>query len=133
MLHGGCLCGAVRYQVVEPFQSFVFCHCSRCRKASGSAHTSNLRVAPTEFAWTSGQDLVVRFDLPSARSFSNTFCTRCGSPLPHLTRSGREVIVPAGSLDAEPAIRPQCHAHWSSRAAWTCSGDDLPRFPGAPS
>lgn len=125
-LQGGCLCGAVRYQVEEPFAAFVHCHCSRCRKATGSAHASNLRVAPNQFAWTSGQGLVVRFDLPSARSFANSFCSHCGSPLPHLTRSGREVILPAGSLDREPAKRPQAHAFWNSRVSWTCGQGDLP-------
>ena len=75
-------------------------------------------------------DKTESFDLPSA--FSRAFCSRCGSPLPHLTRSGREIIVPAGSLDGEPPLQPQCHAHWSSRASWTCSGDHLPRFPEAP-
>jgi hypothetical protein len=133
ILRGSCLCGGVTYRVAEPFRSFILCHCSRCRKDTGSAHTSNLRVGSDQITWTSGQELIVRFDLPSARSFSRAFCLQCGSPLPHLTRSGREVIVPAGSLDAEPSIHPQCHAHWSSRASWTCDGDALPRFDAAPS
>lgn len=131
-LRGSCLCGAVKYQVAEPFLTFLHCHCSRCRKATGSAHASNLRVAPDQFNWIAGEDLAVRFDLPSARSFATTFCSRCGSPLPHRTRSGREVIVPAGSLDSEPALPPQGHAYWNSRARWSCSVADLPHFDEAP-
>ncbi|MFZ1887068.1 MAG: GFA family protein [Candidatus Binataceae bacterium] len=128
-LPGSCLCGAVTYRVSGPFLNFVHCHCSRCRKATGSAHASNLLVVPEQFAWSSGQELVVRYDLATAHSFATTFCSRCGSPLPHFTRSGREVIVPAGSFDAEPPIHPRSHAHWSSRAAWSCSQEDLPRSP----
>jgi hypothetical protein len=53
---GSCLCGAVTYEVSKLFLSFVHCHCSRCCKATGSAHASNLRVPPDQFSWTSGQE-----------------------------------------------------------------------------
>ena len=127
-LRGSCLCGAVTYTAKAPFLRFAHCYCSRCRKATGSSHASNLYVSPDRFTWTSGQDLVVRFDLPSAKSFATTFCRNCGAPLPHHTRSGREVVVPAGSLDDPPSLRPQAHIFWSSRAAWTCGIADLPKF-----
>lgn len=132
IFHGSCLCGAVTYQVKPPLLRFVYCHCSRCRKATGSAHASNLRVAPANFAWISGQDNAVRFDLPSALSFATAFCKRCGSPLPRLTRDGQTMMVPAGSLDEDPGLRPQARIFWGSRAPWSCSGDELPRFPERP-
>jgi hypothetical protein len=132
VLRGSCLCGAVTYRVEAPFLRFAHCHCARCCKATGSAHASNLYVDPSRFAWTSGRDVIVRFDLPSARSFATTFCRTCGSPLPHHTRSGREVVVPAGSLDVEPAIRPRARIFWESRKSWTCEGDRLPQFAEYP-
>lgn len=101
-LRGGCLCGAVAYEVKAPYLRFAHCYCSRCRKATGASHASNLYVSPERFTWTSGQDLVVRFDLPSAKSFATTFCRRCGGPLPHHTRSGREIIVPASRISVTP-------------------------------
>jgi hypothetical protein len=94
---GSCLCRAVKYQIQPPFVTFGHCHCSRCRKASGSAHTWNLIADPIHFRWTSGEDFVVRYDLSEARSFATSFCRRCGSPVPHATRSGRDVIVRAVS------------------------------------
>jgi len=75
--------------------------------------------------------MTVGFDLPEAQSFATTFCSRCGSPLPHLTRSGRSVIVPAGSLDTEPSSRPECNAYWDSRASWMCGEGELPRLSAA--
>ena len=129
-LRGSCLCGAVTYEVWGPFTVFGHCHCSRCRKATGSAHSTGLYASPTSFSWLTGGDHVVRFDLPSARSFSTAFCRTCGAPLPHPTRSGRELIVPAGSLDGDPGIRPDSHIHWGSRAEWSCGPDSLPRFGG---
>ena len=126
IVHGSCLCGAVGYEVRLPFSRFVNCHCSRCRKATGSAHSANAAVAPDAFAWTRGAEAVVRYDLPTAKSFANAFCRTCGSSLPHPTRSGREVIIPAGTLDDDPGVAPTEHVHWASRAAWLPAGE-LPR------
>jgi len=132
ILYGSCVCGTVTYQVVAPFLRFAHCHCSRCRKATGSSHATNLYVVPSQFKWTSGQKSVVRYDLPTARSFANTFCRSCGSPLPHHTRSGKEVVVPAGSLDDEPSLKPQADIFWGSRAPWGCGGNALPQFAEYP-
>ena len=126
-LRGSCLCGAVTYEVRAPFIRFAHCHCARCRKKTGSAHATNLYVAPDHFRWTAGQELTRRWDLPTAKSFATTVCTRCGGPMPHLTRSGREMVIPAGTLDDVPSISPRGRIYWASRAPWSCDGDDLPR------
>jgi len=117
-LEGSCLCGAVTYEVYEPFDHFLSCHCSRCRKATGTAHAANAVVKPEAFRWTKGEGELVRYDLTTARSFATTFCKHCGSPMPHLTGSKMRVIVPAGSLDDEPRAKPSVHAYWESRALW---------------
>jgi hypothetical protein len=126
IITGSCLCGAVAYEVRGPFAHFVHCHCSRCRKASGASHATNALVAPEAFRWTRGEAELQRFDLPEAASFATGFCRRCGSPMPHLSRSGRALIVPAGTFDADPGEKPSRHVHWSSRAPWTGSPGDLP-------
>lgn len=123
---GGCLCGMVAYEVRLPLLRFVNCHCLRCRKASGSSHAANAVVTPEAFRWTRGGDGVRRFDLPGARSFSVAFCEACGSQLPHATRSGREVIVPCGGLDADPEQKPSAQVQWSSRAPWIEDAGGLP-------
>jgi hypothetical protein len=125
-VRGGCLCRSVAFEADLPFVKFVKCHCSRCRSATGSAFAANAYVLPAAFRWTSGQENLVRFDLPEARSFSTSFCRRCGSPLPHSTRSGREVIIPAGSFLDDPGTSPTLDACWSSRARWLSDAHDLP-------
>lgn len=125
-LVGSCLCGAVRYEITAPFIRFAHCHCRRCCKATGTGHATNLYVAPENFAWMAGREQTVRFDLPSAHSFATTFCRNCGSPLPHHTRSGHEIVVPAGSLDVQPDSSPRARIFWGSRMPWTCE-DALPR------
>src|SRR4051812_24752483 len=132
VLDGSCLCGAVTYSVRAPFLRFAHCHCARCRKATGTGHATNLYVAPDRFEWTSGQASTVRFDLPTARSFATTFCRACGSPLPHHTRSGREVVVPAGSLDQIPDMAPQARIFWDSRVTWSCASDDVQTYGALP-
>lgn len=126
VIRGSCLCGAVGFEAHPPVTTFVGCWCSRCRKASGSVQAMNVYVPPEAFRWTRGEDLVIRFDLPAARSFSTAFCGRCGAPMPHATRSGREVIIPAGALDDDPGARPSAALHWRSRAAWAPATIDLP-------
>ena len=131
-LSGSCLCGVVTYQVTAPFLRFAHCHCLRCRKATGTGHATNLYVVPDQFAWTSGKEATIRFDLTTARSFSTTFCQYCGSPLPHHTRSGREIVVPAGSLDHGPDLEPQARIFHDSRVSWSCTDDGLPQYAELP-
>ena len=80
-LTGSCLCGAVTYQLSPPFLQFVHCHCSRCRKATGTAHATNLYTHPDNFTWTSSDDNVARYDLPSAKSFAKYTQLRSGHPM----------------------------------------------------
>lgn len=120
-ISGSCLCGLIEYEVQEPFLRVVHCHCTRCQKASGSSHLTNIYVFPENLFWISGKEKLVRFDLPSARSFSTTFCSQCGSPLPHHTRSGREIIIPAGSLDSNLNIGVAEHSFWEARPSWSCA------------
>jgi hypothetical protein len=126
VIFGSCLCGSVRYEVRKPYLRFAHCYCGRCRKATGSSHATNLYVEPSQFSWLVGEHLTKRFDLPTAKSFATTVCTSCGGPLPHFTRSGREVVIPAGTLDTVPDILPQANIFWHSRASWSCSGGDIP-------
>jgi hypothetical protein len=124
-VHGSCLCGSVAFAVDLPFADFRHCHCSRCRKATGTAHATNAVVKASALHWLKGEEQVVRYDLPTARSFATAFCRRCGSPLPHLTRSGREAILPAGCFDDKLQVMPNRHVHWASRVEWYVHGDDL--------
>lgn len=122
---GSCLCGEVAFEVEGPFDRFLNCHCSRCRKASGTPHSCEVIVKAASLRWVRGETSVGRFDLPAARSFATAFCKICGSPLPHLTRSGREAIVPAGAFDDPLGTAPDRHVHWSSRADWYIHGEAL--------
>ncbi len=128
MLRGSCLCGAVQYEVSGEPSRFYHCHCSRCRKATGTGHASNLFLQPATLKWVKGEDNMHWFKLPGAKRFSRRFCVTCGSPLPRQVPDSDIVIIPAGSLDSEPTIAPQARIFTGSRATWSCSGDELPTF-----
>jgi hypothetical protein len=130
-LSGSCLCGGVRYTVSGEAQRFYHCHCSRCRKASGTGHASNLFVQGT-LTWNSGEELIRTFKLPEAARFANSFCEICGSRMPRFIEKVGMVFIPAGSLDDEPDLRPQARIFLDSRAKWSCDEAALPGFEQYP-
>jgi hypothetical protein len=89
-------------------------------------------VAGEQFRWTSGEDLVRRYEVPDAKYFCTAFCSRCGSSLPWKTRDGRFYLVPAGTLDEEPGEPVQRTIYWGSRASWYEPVDALPIYDELP-
>jgi hypothetical protein len=130
---GSCLCGEVRYEITGHLGIFQYCHCSRCRKFSGSAFAANLLVAPKQFHWLSGEDLVGRYELSEAKHFATSFCKKCGSSLPWLSQTGKAVIVPAGTLDEDPGIKPSQSIFTASAADWFEEPHNLPHYDEMPS
>ncbi len=129
---GSCACGAVRYAIRPPYLGFLQCHCSRCRKATGSAHATNLFLPADQLAWEAGQEHARTFELSTAEYWNHAFCDVCGSSLPWLTRTGRAYVVPAGTLDEDPGVRPTTTVFWDSRAAWHTPHADLETFAEGP-
>lgn len=129
MITGGCMCGAVRFEVEDDFQQFFLCYCEQCRKMTGSAHASNLFTRLDNIQWLQGKELIKHYEHPT-RIFSQVFCTECGSPLPFVSKSGKALIVPAGSLDAEPSKKPDAQIFCKEQTEWHKAGIETPKFPG---
>ena len=129
---GSCLCGAVTYQFHGPEHVFQYCHCSRCRKVSGSAHSANIIIDTANFEWLSGEEFLGRYEPPEAKHFATSFCKKCGSSLPWLSQSGRGIIVTAGTLDEDPGISPTQNIYFGSRAPWRAEVADLPQHDELP-
>ncbi|MDO9362528.1 MAG: GFA family protein [Sphingopyxis sp.] len=128
---GSCLCGTVRFEVTGGFDAFFLCHCSRCRKNSGSAHGANLFAASATIDWLSGAEKVTSYHLPETQH-ARAFCKTCGSALPSLQMDGALLVVPAGSLDTPADIRPMAHICCASRADWDVDLSDIPHMDGLP-
>lgn len=130
MITGGCLCGGVRYAIAQARASIQLCHCESCRRAQGTAFAANLPVAASDFQWRAGESLLR--DYESSPGKHRLFCGRCGSPL--ISRrddTPNAVRVRAGTLDADPLLRPASHAFVAQAAPWLAAGPDLPVYPGA--
>ncbi len=121
-ISGSCLCGEVTFVVSGEVSAFHLCHCTRCRRSTGSAHASNIFTKPENIAWLSGEDKIHRYEHPSAKTFAKQFCAQCGSGLPYINRPGTALVIPAGSLQGDPGVVPEDNIFWDSRAAWYDQG-----------
>jgi hypothetical protein len=127
LITGGCLCRGVRYEVHGPFLRANHCHCSRCRRHTGTAHSTQGRVRRADFRLISGEELI-RVYTPEGGAVK-AFCTVCGSSLFGGTwPEGDEVSIRLGSVDGDPGIRPGFHTFVASKAVWEEITDDLPQF-----
>jgi len=123
---GSCLCGAVQYEVAGEPQRFHHCYCSRCRKATGTGHASNIMIRPGQLHWIRGEELIRYYKVQGAQRFANCFCSVCGGRLPRYVKETDMIVIPAGSLDSDPAIKPGARIFWGSRASWSCGDDGVP-------
>lgn len=130
-LSGTCLCGAVRYEITGSEGRFWHCHCQRCRKATGTGHASNVLLKPDKVKWT-GEELLKRFKVPDARVFATVFCTNCGSLMPRVAPDMSIAVIPAGTLDNDPGLRPEARIFQGSRAAWSCDDSEVPGYDTYP-
>lgn len=128
---GGCLCGAVRFEVIGRFEAFFLCHCTRCRHATGSAHAANLFSGTARVRWAAGGHEVRTFRLSETRH-ARAFCGACGSPVPSVQLNGALLVVPAGSLDAPQGLPTPSHIHCADGAAWAEHLATAPRFAQLP-
>ena len=131
-LTGSCLCGEVGYRITGTPLQMVNCHCENCRRARSAAYASNLFVPMKQFHWTRGEQQVVSYRLPGTPSFATAFCRRCGSDLPRVTKGEAVVVVPAGTLDGDPGVRPEAHICVAEKAPWFEITDNLPRYEEMP-
>lgn len=130
MIHGSCLCGKVRYQLATCPQFINHCHCAMCRKASGAGFGTFVHADGQHFTWVSGEEVIQ--DYESSPGNFRPFCRVCGSRVPVLENEGAEVIIPAGTLDTDPTLRPIVHFHVASKAPWVLPADGLPQFSDFP-
>lgn len=112
---GRCLCGARAYEIDGDIDGVLVCHCSLCRKASGSNGLAILKVAAERFRWVRGEDHAVTFTLRP--TYSITRCRTCGTPLPAET-DAQHVYVTAGTLDAPLGRGVRTRMFCASRADW---------------
>ncbi len=128
LLAGKCLCGAVHYEVADEFLYAANCHCSNCRRATGSAFKPFAGIERAKLAIVRGADSLMLFGDATG---NDTHCGTCGSLLFSVVRDGAFIHVAVGTLVDAPSIRPDKHIFVGSKAPWFTITDDLPQFEDA--
>ena len=127
MYEGSCLCRNVRYEISGELGEFGCCHCTSCRKASGSAYAANAPTERADFHLLSGQDTLREYE--SSPGKFRVFCSACGSPIYAYLSSSPDVLrIRLGSLDTPFERKPLAHTFVSAKASWEPISDDLPHF-----
>jgi hypothetical protein len=129
VLTGGCLCGAVRFELTEPPSGAVYCHCTRCQRRTGTAASPSARVDGRAFRIVRGAELVKGWTPPDG-GYEKCFCSECGghlfsrNPIDH-----NQLGVRMGTFDGDPGVRPSARQFLAYAAPWEPIPDDgLERF-----
>ncbi len=131
MHKGSCLCGAIEYEIAGELGPIVACHCSRCRKASGSAFNAMSPVAAANLRIVKGQEYVR--DYRNAAGVSRLFCCTCGSQLFGKRDSMPETVrVRIGTLDTPVNSKISAHVFVGSKAGWDEILDGMPQHQERP-
>ena len=128
-LTGGCLCGAVRFEVTEPLVSSGYCHCTRCQRRTGTAASPGARIAPGSLRVLSGEEHIRAYE--PDEGFAKVFCSACGSALWSRSQEDPDIFsIRLGAFDDDPGIRPTYRQFVAYAAPWEPIPDDgLERFP----
>ena len=128
-IEGGCLCGAVRYEITGSLGDAASCQCSMCRREHGAAFGTYAGVDPANFRWASGEAFVTVYE--SSPGGGRCFCSKCGSTL-GAVQGGKLGWITLGTVDGDPGVRPQAHIFTGSKAPWYEITDNLPQFEAWP-
>ena len=132
LLHGACLCGAVRFTLTPPTDFAAHCHCASCRRSHGAAFVTWTSVPAARFAFEAGEDEVTWYRSSSTIEWG--FCRRCGASMlyraiaeghaekPKLDRM-YVTVASLDGIDRSPAV----HVSYEELAPWLVERDGLPK------
>ena len=129
VIAGGCLCGAVRFEVSDTFDRVAHCHCTMCQRAHGAAFVTWAAVPKDRVRVTSGDTELVHYR--SSEIGTRSFCRSCGSSMFCTLDTHPGVVdVALACLAPGHGAVPRAHIFWDDRAAWVEVTDRLPRLGG---
>ena len=122
-ISGGCLCGAVTYEITGPLRPVIACHCTQCRKTSGH-HVAATSAARGDLSITGEVTWYL-----SSETAKRGFCGVCGSNL-FWDGGGQNLSIFAGTLDGDPDIRLAGHIFCDDKGSYYEITDDVPKAGG---
>lgn len=127
MYQGSCLCGAIRIELAGGIDSIIHCHCSLCRKNSGTAYATNGFINTNELTVIDPDGKLGHYQTSPGKR--RHFCTVCASPVYSSNEQNpTKLRLRLGILDSDISERPQSHNFIGSKANWDDLDANLPRF-----
>mgnify|MGYP005810478597 CR=1 FL=1 len=127
MYLGKCLCGAVSVEIKGSISDIIHCHCSLCRKNSGTAYATNGFINSKDFEIVAGKNNLTSFSFKEGRN--RHFCSSCGSPVYSSNADDPSRLrIRLGILDSDISERPISHNFVSSKGNWEDLDAQLPRY-----
>ena len=125
-VRGSCLCGKVEYEIDGQPSKVWLCHCSKCRRSTGSAFHSSAICRVDQFNWLRGEQEISEYrDTPG---YVVRFCRNCGSPVPSYLSDYNAVFLHVGALGPGLKTDLSHHIFVDSKAPWLDLHDDLPKY-----
>ncbi|MEZ8326107.1 GFA family protein, partial [Vibrio cyclitrophicus] len=121
-----CLCGSIQLSLKGSVSNIIHCHCSLCRKASGSAYATNGFIEAENLILTDADNTLTYYE--SSEGKRKYFCNTCGSPIYSSNdQSPKRLRLRLGILDTDISERPISHNFVTSKANWEDLDAQLPR------
>ena len=131
MHQGSCLCGSVAYEINGDLGPILYCHCSRCRKANGSAFAAVVPVPSSNFSIVKGVDFLRTYQ--SESGVQRIFCSNCGSPIIGRRENAPETVrLRIGTLNTPLKTKVSGHIFVGSKAEWYEIHDEIPQYRERP-
>lgn len=129
---GGCLCGAVRYEVEGELLRAARCHCDDCRRSTGAAFATNVFVPADALKIVQGETKTYQHRTDSGSTMTRAFCADCGSPLYGFSSANEATrSIRVGAIDDASFVKPQIEVFTARKLACTTLGDDTEHFAEA--
>ncbi|NVJ66552.1 MAG: GFA family protein [Gammaproteobacteria bacterium] len=129
MYQASCLCKQIRIFINGPIADIIHCHCSLCRKSSGTAFATNGFVTMSDLEIKDANGLLTFYQVKPGKK--RYFCAQCASPIYSTNDSDlSRVRLRLGILDSDIEERPISHNFVSSKANWDSLNIELPQYDG---
>lgn len=129
-LKGTCLCGNVEVEISEKISSIYKCHCSLCRKATGTSSNAASIVDKSRLTWVKGESDITEFEQGSG--FRSSFCSKCGAPVPNIIKKTDKYWIPVGMLEETGDMKVVAELFVDAKMDWSQSNDETCRYNEMP-
>ena len=133
-VEGGCVCGAVRYQLSAPPLGVYKCHCKDCQRSSGTGFTLSMVLPVAAFRVLRGKTHIYDRLAASGRIVRQHSCAICDTRIYQEPLASPEIVtLRPGTLDDFSWVVPVGNIWTASKAIWVEIDPAMPNFPGQPS